>query len=418
MLSLGETVLEARGIGKLYSRSQTESRRKIAEDINRSIFGTSSRTATSLQANQFWALKDVGFSVRRGKALGIIGLNGSGKTTLLRILADQIIPDEGTVGVWGQSASMIDLTAGFQMAASGRDNIFLRSAALGRGPDQVLQSIEQIISFSELSEAIDAPVATYSSGMIMRLAFSIMMAVEPDILLIDEVLAVGDFRFRQKCLTRLREVRDRSSFVMVSHSMNDIARFCDDVMVLHQGKSIFLGEPDEAIATYQSLEQGSAVPEDKTRPLIPEEVNRKDLVGNVHHYWSPADEDGSAHIIEGKSLKFYCEFDLKYVPGNLVVGVPVYQNDGTVVTGLSTDDSKCLSKISEPGHVSLELHVPNVILNCGNYRAAIGITDGVEFLYMTELPNIIVEASGRLNWGDVTLPYTWVLNTNNETKKR
>ena len=226
MFDIDDTVLEARGVGKIYSRYQDATRDRVASVICQILFGIEPKSVGVPQGREFWALNNIDLELKRGQALGIIGLNGSGKTTLLRMLAGQIVPDEGIIRVRGRTASMIDLTAGLQVTASGRRNIYLRGAALGRSREEIEASVDEVIAFTELGEAIEAPVATYSSGMTMRLAFAIMTASAPDILFIDEVLAVGDFKFRQKCLARLRELRQSSAFVMVSHSMNDISRFC------------------------------------------------------------------------------------------------------------------------------------------------------------------------------------------------
>ena len=251
--------ITVQGAGKRYARALSDTRRRAAGDLKRILLPwlTKKTTTPDLINTEFWSLRDIDFTVRRGEALGIIGLNGSGKTTLLRLLAGQILPDAGEIRMAGSVSALIDLTGGFQMNASGRRNIVLRGAYAGRTEDEMLAATPGIIEFTELGDAIDAPVKTYSSGMLMRLGFAIVMSASPDILLIDEILAVGDFKFRQKCLAQIRAVRDNTAFVFVSHSMADIRQFCDEAIVLDKGRAVFRGTPDEAISFYQNIASSS-----------------------------------------------------------------------------------------------------------------------------------------------------------------
>lgn len=401
-----EPVLQARSLGKLYARSTSQTRSRIGEDIWRATLGMKPSPKTSLGSCEFWALKDIDLELKRGEALGIIGLNGSGKTTLLRILAGQIVPDAGHVQISGRTASMIDLTAGFQTSQSGRQNIVLRGSALGRSQAEIEASMDQIIDFAELEDAIDAPVATYSSGMTMRLAFSIMIASVPDILFIDEVLAVGDFRFRQKCLGRLREIRETTSFVMVSHSMHTIARFCDHAIVLHKGRLAFEGDSEAAITFYNRIEQGEDIEEHKRANILPGNASQEDKISNIEFHWAHPIEENIVQLNESGEINIKCCFDLLYNPTNLVVGIALYTQDGDNITAFSTEQSGCL-KQAKAGSFALNLHIPAMMLNAGRYRTAVGITDGEEFLYLNELPDIAVRPSGRLNWGYITIPYKW-----------
>ena len=253
MWTKNDIVLKVERLSKLYSRAQVATRQRLASTFTRTLLGRLPKPVKGLKKGEFWSLRDINFSLKRGEALGVIGFNGAGKTTLLRLLAGQLLPDEGEIRILGKSAAMIDLTAGFQMTASGKRNIFLRGAMLGRSKEDIAVTFDEIIDFAELGDAIDAPVATYSSGMLMRLAFSIMVAMKPDVLFIDEILSVGDFRFRQKCLARIRELREYAAFVLVSHSMADIKLFCDRVVVLQEGRVAFEGEPEEAIRIYEEM---------------------------------------------------------------------------------------------------------------------------------------------------------------------
>lgn len=401
-----DLLLSADRVSKLYARRTETRRARLAQIAWPALLGFHAKEPGELREHEFWAVKDVSFALRRGEALGIIGLNGSGKTTLLRMLAGQILPDAGEIRIAGSSAAMIDLQAGFQPAASGRQNIFLRSAALGFSRKQALERLNEIIDFSELGDAIDAPMASYSSGMKMRLAFSVMTTVAPEVLFIDEVLGVGDFRFRQKCLGKIREMRERSSFVFVSHSMGDIARFCDRALVMHRGCCAFAGLPADAIAYYQKLERNSAAPAPGRKRLIPGEVSRPELLDDFEFEWIGSDGAPGGQVVEGGPFAAKVSFVLRFSPRNLVVGLPIYDLDGDVIVGFSTDVDGKKVDAAASDRVRVEFSVPNATLNPNRYRAAIGITDGSEFLHMVELPDLIVSAAGRKSWGFVSIPFS------------
>ena len=209
MLGSSTCILELKNVSKIYSRTESAAKRRLTKIFVDAFFSRKSSFSGKPGAGEFWAIKDINFNLKPGHAIGIIGLNGAGKTTLLRILAGQLLPDEGEVRMFGTSAAMIDLTSGFQMNTTGARNIFLKSALLGRSEKNTQDAFDSIVEFSELGDAINANLSTYSSGMLMRLAFSIIVSTEPDLLFIDEVLSVGDFRFRQKCMAKIRQLRKK-----------------------------------------------------------------------------------------------------------------------------------------------------------------------------------------------------------------
>ena len=403
----GETpLLSVDRVSKLYARRTQTRRARLADIAGPAFFGFGAKEIGDLREHEFWAVDDVSFDLRQGEAVGVIGLNGSGKTTLLRMLAGQILPDKGEIRIAGTSAAMIDLQAGFQPPASGRENIFLRSAALGLTREKTDDLLDDIMEFSELGDAIDAPMASYSSGMKMRLAFSVMATVAPDVLFIDEVLAVGDFRFRQKCLGKIREMRERSAFVFVSHSMNDIARFCDRALVMHQGRCVFAGVPTDAIAYYQKLDSGSAAPPATRKNLIPAAVNRPDMLDEVEFSWIGSDGRPDGAVMEGQPFGAKISFRLHFSPHNLVVGIPIYDLDGEVIVGFATDAYGGKINAAASDRVSIEFLIADATLNPKKYRAAIGITDGSEFLHMIELPDFVVSPTGRKSWGAISIPFS------------
>lgn len=406
MTRTGETILEVDRVAKLYTRTSSRSRERLSSLFLRNVAGLG-RAETPENAQDHWGVKEVSFKLGRGEAIGIIGLNGAGKTTLLRMIAGQIEPDTGEIRVWGQSAAIIALTAGFKLSATGRDNIYLRSAMLGRSREDTEALFDRIVDFSELKDAIDAPMDTYSAGMKLRLAFSILIMIEPDLLVVDETLQVGDFRFRQKCLAKIKELKANSAFVLVSHSMNDISRFCDRVIVMHKGEVVFMGEPEAALETYKNLELDSEPVALSSTSIIPAKVDRPDLLADAAFQWVDAEGEKRTAFREGDPVFLECTFTLTASPENLVVGVPVYSESNELVTGFSTDRFDMLRDVSAGDSIRLRLNVAETVLNPGRYRAAIGIVDGLQHWYMDDLPDLVIQSSGRVNWGDVTLPYDW-----------
>jgi ABC-type polysaccharide/polyol phosphate transport system ATPase subunit len=202
----------------------------------------------------FYALRDVTFSVARGETLGIIGRNGSGKSTILKLIAGVMAPSEGEINVYGRVSPLIELGAGFHPDLTGRENVFLNASILGMSRKEVSARFDEIISFAELWDFVDTPVKRYSSGMYIRLGFSVAVHSDPEILLIDEVLAVGDAVFQEKCLTKMQEFRSRGvTIVLVSHSMALVQDFCQRALLISAGRLLADGAPAEVVQHYTDL---------------------------------------------------------------------------------------------------------------------------------------------------------------------
>ena len=208
-----------------------------------------SRQKMSVQ--DFWALRRVDFSIKKGEVLGVIGRNGSGKSTLLRVIGGIFVPDEGSIEIEGTVSTLLSVTVGFQPELSGLDNIYLNGVLMGFKEQEIDEVLDDIIEFSELGKFIEAPVKTYSSGMHARLGFSIAINLKRDLMLIDEVLGVGDTQFRQKCEEKIeRTMREGRTIVLVSHSMESIKKFADKVLWLDEGIVKAEGKPEEVIEQY------------------------------------------------------------------------------------------------------------------------------------------------------------------------
>lgn len=256
--------ISVRGLGKLYRL-----RRQGHSTLKTAALRLFSRAAG--RDDEFWALRRVTFDVRQGETLGIIGRNGAGKSTLLGLIAGTITPTEGAVGTSGRISSLLELGAGFHPDLTGRENVFLNGSILGLRRRDIVRRLDAIIAFSELERFIDQPVKHYSSGMFVRLAFSVAMEVDPDILIVDEVLSVGDERFREKCRVRIGEFRRRGkTFLIVSHDMDTIQTVCDRVLLLDRGETLLEDVPARAVNEYHAINapgegEGPAVREWGTR---------------------------------------------------------------------------------------------------------------------------------------------------------
>jgi ABC-type polysaccharide/polyol phosphate transport system ATPase subunit len=235
--------------------------RRIRErpDTLREVFSKIVRRRRQVQI--FEAVKQVSFVISKGETVGLVGRNGSGKSTILKIVAGVYAPSEGEVKVQGTIAPLIELGAGFHHELTGRENILLNGLLLGLTKRQVREREESIIEFAELGDFIDSPVKQYSSGMYMRLAFSVAIEVDPDILIIDEILSVGDAGFQGKCFERIEDFRSRGkTILLVSHSMDNVRKLCDRAMLVHGGRVLEDGPPDRVIARYEEL-LGNRMPE-------------------------------------------------------------------------------------------------------------------------------------------------------------
>ena len=203
---------------------------------------------------QFNALNHINIEIKKGKSLGILGRNGSGKSTLLKIIAGVTKPSDGRITVHGRIAPLIELGAGFHPELTGRENVFLNGSILGIKKKQMELLYDEIVAFAELEEFMDQPIKYYSSGMYTRLAFSVAVAETPDILLVDEILAVGDVKFQKKCLNRMEQFRKSgSTMVMVSHGAEQLEKYCDKGLLLANGNQLFYGDIKEATKRYSEL---------------------------------------------------------------------------------------------------------------------------------------------------------------------
>lgn len=251
-MSSDEIVIDVRTLSKRYEIYET-ARDRLKQLILPRVHQAAARVRTAAGLADFglprtyfrelWALDDVSFQIRRGEALGIIGRNGSGKSTLLQILAGTLAPTSGESQVSGRVAALLELGSGFNPEFTGRENVFLNGLLLGLAREKVENRFDEIAAFADIGDVLDRPVKTFSSGMLIRLAFAVQVALDPDILIVDEALSVGDYFFQQKCFGRIRQLREQGmTLLFVTHDMNTVASLCTRAVYLQNGKLRYDGE--------------------------------------------------------------------------------------------------------------------------------------------------------------------------------
>lgn len=250
------SIIKVKGISKRYQLGHIVSHKNITNPFRRGWQRLMGHPSQEEVTEDFWALKDINFEVKQGEIVGIIGKNGAGKSTLLKILSRITDPTEGRIELNGRVSSLLEIGTGFNPELTGRENIFLNGAILGMSRMEIRSRFEEIVAFAEVEKFLDTPVKRYSSGMYVRLAFAVAAHLEPEILIVDEVLAVGDSSFQKKCLGKMKEVGQEGRTVLfVSHNMGTISRLCPRAILLNQGKVISDGQVHHVIKTY--LQEGT-----------------------------------------------------------------------------------------------------------------------------------------------------------------
>lgn len=301
-----DIVVKVEGLGKKFCRNLRRSMYYGAADVLRSMVGM--RTASSiLRPEEFWAVDQVSFSLKKGETLGLIGVNGSGKSTLLRLLNGIYQPDTGRIEIKGKVGALIALGAGFHPLMTGRENIYLNGVILGMSKKEIDRKFDEIVEFADIGDFLDASVKTYSSGMYVRLGFAIAIQSNPDIMLVDEVLSVGDVSFQKKCFDKILDIkRNRTSFIFVSHSPSAVERLCNRAMLMKEGKMVFIGATRDCVQRYfyeigrDNMEKG----------FIPQTVGIGDVVFSNVRVYQDGGEPDNPNIEFGKD--FIIEFDYTF----------------------------------------------------------------------------------------------------------
>ena len=320
----------------------------------------------------FWALNDVSFEIPKGSTFGIIGTNGSGKSTLLKCLTGILTPDKGSITINGEIAALLELGAGFHPELSGRENIFLNGAILGMTRKQIEDRYDEIVAFSELERFIDTPVKNYSSGMTVRLGFAIAINVNPEVLIIDEVLAVGDTNFQQKCREKIEDFRQQGkTIILVSHGLADVANICDEVLWLDNGITRKVGKAVDIVSRYNA-ESHNAEPvnhEERgdrwgTREIEIQEVFLTDEFGNR-----------TENVESGHTVSLNCVYKSTLEADNCAFAYGITDLHGTVLWGTNSK----VQGVPFPmvrGVGTNSITIPKLHLLEGTYDLSVAIADG------------------------------------------
>jgi ABC-type polysaccharide/polyol phosphate transport system ATPase subunit len=404
-------ILDVSAVSKKFSYSLANVRKYGSRDLLRSMFGLN-QGDNQLRKGEFWAVRDVSFQLKQGEALGIIGLNGSGKSTILKMINGLYMPDEGEIRMRGQVGALIELGAGFHPMYSGKENIYFKGALLGKSKEEMDGIYQQIVDFAELGTFIDSPIKTYSSGMHVRLGFAVSVFMEPDILLMDEVLAVGDFQFRQKCLDKVNQMREHMSTIFVSHSMGTVSLFCDRVIVLDKGLIAYDGNPEDAIKYYtydieDNNKKNKSIRAEGFRPFYGDLFINEAKICNIEHYWADKDLNKIDRTETGSEVNIVVRFQLKTKPKKeLVVGIPIWDKNGKLITGIGTDMDKIELSCDKNNFYQVVLHFPELPFNPNEYISVIGIVDGLEYYYRG-LNATLTTYTSRRCFGFVTATHQW-----------
>ena len=357
---------------------------------------------------EVWALRDVSLEAAPGEALGLVGRNGSGKTTLLRLLSGIFKPTSGRVAVGGRVGSLLELGAGFHPDFTGRENVYLNGSIHGLSRSRIRESMDEIVAFAELERFIDLPVRTYSSGMFMRLGFSVAAHIHADVLLLDEVFAVGDEDFQRKCFAKIAEVKRRGgTIVFVSHDAQAVERLCDRAVLLRQGRVAFDGPTRDAIAHY--------------RRLLAEERSPDELAAGLREWGSGEAVIASARLLDSEGDErrqfaageaFVVELVVTAEPnvGAPLVSLELRDNDGVVLAGLTQPTAE-LGWSGRAGERTLRFEVERLPLADGRFhlRAALVGADGERLLHsLDDAVSFFVFPAGRES-GSVLLAGRWSL---------
>ena len=450
----GQPVVEVENVSKSFLLRREQSRDlKEKFSISRLQLGRTART------EEFWAVKDVSFEVKPGQSVGIVGHNGSGKSTMLKMLTGILKPTHGSVSVRGRIGALIEVGAGFHPDLTGRENVYLNGSIVGLSRREIATKFDEIVSFAGLERFIDTPVKRYSTGMYMRLGFAIAIHTAPDILLIDEVLAVGDAMFQRKCLRKLTEfVENGGAAVFVSHAMPQVALLCATCVWLDHGQARYVGPTNQAIDQYMAvvseredtefkrqhpeewtaLEEMRLVEAEEERLRVLSEERRREAAEREENERLTTQRAGRAEDVRagcilgvtlrdaqgiagtsfaaGEPLRIEIQYRFGARFTNPVFGVDFYRDDGLhMFTTSNYDHGVSLSTLPAVGTLSLD--IPSLSLNEGAYRLQVNLfADAGQSEWWTKPDDTIADAvafqvhAGRFAHGCVYLASTWDLS--------
>lgn len=354
-----------------------------------------------------WALRDVSFNVPKGQSLGVIGQNGSGKSTLLKVLTGIIYPDGGSVHVEGRVSALLELGAGFQPEYSGRENIYLYGALLGLSRSEVRKRYDEIVEFSELGDFVEYPVKNYSSGMYMRLGFAVAVHLDPDVLLIDEVLAVGDAAFAQKCFAHLHKMKKAGkTIVLVTHDADSVLRFCERAIWLDHGELLADGPSEYCIQRY--TEEAARRASERRHEAPPGSAGNRDRVIDITAVRT-LDADGAVThtAVTGAPLTLEIDYEAHRDVSQVAINVTVLRDDGVRCVDAPSNTPSLFSLPRGTG--TARLHFPRFTLGRGAYLMTIAVYDPIDHaMYQFHDRLYPLSVQDPMMWSAVvTMDYDW-----------
>lgn len=407
---MSEALIKVENVSKKFCRSLKRSLWYGLTDVGTELIGLE-KDRTSLRNEEFWALKNISFEVNKGESIGLIGRNGAGKTTLLRLLNGLIRPDSGRIEVRGRMQALIALGAGFNPVLTGRENIYISGALLGIPKVEIDRRFDEIVDFSGIEDFIDAPVQSYSSGMAVRLGFSVAIHMEPDILLLDEVLAVGDIPFRVKCHKKLGEMKERGiPWILVSHDVGTIRNKTDKAIFLNKGQIEYIGDPADAISHYiyslseHDMGKKNRLPDADTMETL--SPDRDVIIEDVTLL--SEDFKKKEHFLTGEPLIVRIDYLAQKKVDNPSFGIHIYGTDDEMCyTGINTSVSNYKIDYIH-GRGSVFYQVDTIPLLSGIYRVRADIWD--KNMGMLDKKNegaYLHIKGGAFSTGIVYIPHTW-----------
>jgi len=365
------------GHGMLYRDLQSWwAKARGREDPNSSV----GLIGTKETSDRILALRNISLNVEKGEVLGIIGRNGAGKSTLLKILSRITAPSSGTVRIRGRVASLLEVGTGFHSELTGRENIYLNGAINGMGRKEVAAKLDEIVDFSGVEQFLDTPVKRYSSGMFVRLGFAVAAHLDPDILIVDEVLAVGDYDFQTKCIGKIRDVSkgEGRTVLFVSHNLGSVKELCSRTVMLEAGRQVMDGETDEVISHYTNTAVrggGEWTPE-----TAPDPIRNEDLVRvRAARLLNDSGEVREVFTVR-ESIHVQIEYDLLTDMESLHVGIFLKnETEQPVIYSFDSQHNESLFKKREPGKYVSTCKIPEDLLSDGSYSVTVKIEDGVTY---------------------------------------
>lgn len=354
--------------------------------------------------DEFWALKDISLDIEKGEVVGIIGENGSGKTTILKLICGVTKPTRGSVGVNGDVVGLLELGAGFHQDLTGRENIYLNGLILGLTKREISRRIDSIIDFAGIGSFIDTPIRIYSAGMHLRLGFAIAANIDPDILLIDEVLAVGDVGFQGKCLEKIKEFkRNGKTIVFVSHDLEMVNKLCDRVILLNKGSIVKIDEPEKVIKEYLETKRS----EELLRSLKIT-LTGKILIKRV--YFKNGEDEISDNFKIGERMIIGIEYEAVRKILNPVFGIGIYDSDENYLVASNTRDENLLIPFAD-GRGVIEFEIKNLPFKVGEYSVSVSAHDREEIQFYDYRDRLykfnVVSGEKKIKYGLIGIGGLW-----------